>query len=168
MPDDLDYNSDLAIEEGALDVEWLDHSNRMFKYCRIQADAHRALDQAKNAMAATKAQLERDIRTDPDAYGVVAGARGITEGAIAAAVLTHDDYSAANQAVIEAQYQYEIVQGAVKSFEHRKAALEGLVRLHGQQYFAGPAVPRNLSQERAERDARAQTHVRMRRGGRHA
>jgi hypothetical protein len=36
----------------------------------------------------------------------------------------------------------------------RKAALENLVQLHGQNYFAGPKVPRNLSKERDEKEER--------------
>jgi hypothetical protein len=31
--------------------------------------------------------------------------------------------------------------------DHRKSALENLVKLHGQQYFAGPMVPRDLTHE---------------------
>ena len=30
----------------------------------------------------------------------------------------------------------------------RKKSLENLVILHGQQYFAGPKMPRNISEER--------------------
>jgi hypothetical protein len=32
--------------------------------------------------------------------------------------------------------------------------LENLVQLHGQNYFAGPKVPRNLSKERDEKEER--------------
>ena len=46
-----------------------------------------------------------------------------------------------------------MAQGAVYAFEQRKTSLENLVRLHGQQYFAGPKMPRDL---RKEVDRRAQ------------
>ena len=39
-------------------------------------------------------------------------------------------------------------RGKVGSDARRqKTALENLVKLHGQQYFAGPSVPRDLSKE---------------------
>ena len=34
-----------------------------------------------------------------------------------------------------------ILAGAKIAFEHRKKALESLVQLHGQQYFAKPLIP---------------------------
>ena len=39
----------------------------------------------------------------------------------------------------------------LKAFEQRKDALENLVRLHGQQYFAGPKIPRDLPSEMEKR-----------------
>jgi hypothetical protein len=50
------------------------------------------------------------------------------------------------------KYEAEVLQGAVNAVDHRKDALENLVRLHGLQYFAGPKVPRNLSEEREYRE----------------
>lgn len=159
------YERDLSIDESALDGEWLDHARRMFKYCELQAQAHRDLDLARDALSLKKAQLDMRARTSPEEFGVVAGSRGITEGAVMAAVLSHDEYRAANQAMIDAQYEYEVVQGVVRSFDHRKSALENLVRLHGQSYFAGPSVPHDLEEVRRQRDAQAQSTVgtRMRR-----
>jgi hypothetical protein len=160
----LNYEDDINIDEGALDVEWLEHSRLMFKYCEMTAEAHRKMDLSKENVDFTKARLDKEIRADPDAYGVVAGPRGITESAIFAAIAAHDEYRDANQKFLDCRYEYEVAQGAVKAFEHRKSALENLVRLHGVSYFAGPQVPRNLAEERQARDKVAQSRVRLRRG----
>jgi hypothetical protein len=51
----------------------------------------------------------------------------------------------------------------------RKAALENLVQLHGQQYFAGPKMPRDLKEEirkhkeAQERSVEVNSKVRLRR-----
>jgi len=37
----------------------------------------------------------------------------------------------------------------------RKDALENLVRLHGQQYFAGPKMPRDVQWERQQKIERS-------------
>ena len=88
---------------------------------------------------------------------------GITEGSISATILTNPEYEAANRLYIDAKYEYDIAIGVVRAFDHRKAALENLVRLHSQSYFAGPAVPRNIAEERQMRDKAVQGRVRMQR-----
>jgi len=161
MTDDAaSYEEDLAIDEHALDSEWLDQPRHMFRYCRMLADAHREMDFAKEALAVRKAQLDLEIRSAPESFGITK----LTEAALSAAVLMHEDYRAANKVFLTAQYNHEVVQGAVRSFDHRKSALENLVRLHGASYFAGPEVPHDLSEIRKQRDRRVQTRVRMKRG----
>lgn len=161
MPEEeiSEYERDLSIDEKALDVEWLEHPSRMFKYCRTQAQAHRDLDYAKESLNLVKARLDLDIRRSPELYDVVK----VSEGSVSAAILMHSDYQVANNIVREAQYQHDVIRGVVTSFDHRKSALEALVKLHGQQYFAGPSVPHNLSEERAQRDTRVQQKIHMRR-----
>lgn len=189
MPDDraTSYEDDLTIDETSLDVEWLDQSARMGRYCRLMAEAQRDVNLAKERLdyevARAKEELdfvyatvERAVRGDPASYGVVAGPRGVTEDAIKAAIQVHPEYRAAFQAnldakmaegraVAEARFRYDLVAGAVRSFDHRKSALENLVRLHGASYFAGPAVPRDLSEMRRDRDRDVQRTIgeRMRR-----
>jgi hypothetical protein len=45
-----------------------------------------------------------------------------------------------------------MAQAAVNAFEQRKSALENLVRLFGQSYFAGPKMPRDLHWEKEEKE----------------
>jgi hypothetical protein len=135
----------------------------MFKYCRLQAEAQRDMTLAKERQDYAYATLNKAIRGNPEKYGVQAGSRGITEDAIKASIQTHPEYKVAVEECIDAKYAYDMVSGAVKSFDHRKAALEKLVQLFGQSYFAGPQVPRNLSEERQMRDTHIQSKVRMRR-----
>ena len=157
------YERDLEIDESALDIEWLEQAGRMFKYCKLQAEALRDMTHAKEEQDFVYAELNKKVRSDPEEYGVVAGSRGITEDAIKAAIQTHADYGKAVDAYIDAKYEYDVVSGAVRSFDHRKAALEKLVQLFGASYFAGPQVPRNLAEERQMRDAHVQGKVRMKR-----
>lgn len=148
----MNYEQDIIIDEQALDVEWLDQPQKMARYCNICADAHRDMDLAKEKLDYTYATIERDVRADPAAFGVLPGSRGITEDSIKAAIQVHDDYRKASRDHLDARHEYEVALGAVRAFDHRKSALENLVRLHGQSYFAGPSVPHDLSAERTRRD----------------
>lgn len=147
------YEEDVEIDESILDVMWIDQPRLTAKYCRIMAHYQRTMDLAEERVNFVKSTLARDIRADPSAHDVVPGSRGITEDQIKAATRVNEEYRAANRAYIEAKYQFEVARGAVKSVDNRKAALENLVRLHGQQYFAGPSVPHDLSVERQRHDA---------------
>jgi hypothetical protein len=124
----MSYEQDIEIDESVLDVEWVDHPRRVLLYTTGAAEAHKEMDLAKSALDYARAKLDKEIREAPEAFGL--GTR-ITEGSI--------------------NFEYEVASGVVKSFEHRKSALENLVRLHGQSYFAGPSVPHNLSEERSRR-----------------
>jgi hypothetical protein len=144
----MSYEQDIEIDESVLDVEWVDHPRRVLLYTTGAAEAHKEMDLAKSALDYARAKLDKEIREAPEAFGL--GTR-ITEGSINSAILLHDDYDEANRDFIQKKFEYEVASGVVKSFEHRKSALENLVRLHGQSYFAGPSVPHNLSEERSRR-----------------
>lgn len=165
----MSYEDDIKIDEQALDVEWLDQAQRMVKYCRIAAEAHRDMDFAKEELDAVRARLDQAIRADPDAYGLSPGARGaVTEGSIQSAILLDDDYRKSSKVYMNLKYENDVAASVVRAFDHRKSALENLVRLHGQSYFAGPSIPRDLAEERRRRDVEVQARIgaRMKRGTR--
>lgn len=139
----MNYETDMMIDETALDVEWLEQASLMMKYARNAAELSRQLDLKKEALDLVKAELDKAIRSKPERYGI----EKITEGAINSTIITHKDYAKANQEMIDARYELDIARSAVRAVDARKDALENLVRLHGQQYFAGPKVPRDLSLE---------------------
>ncbi len=67
--------------------------------------------------------------------------------------------------VIDAQYEYQMAQGAVQAVEQRKSALENLVKLYGQGYFAGPKTPRDISSEvlKDQKNKRVNSNVKIKR-----
>lgn len=141
--DNLDYEKDVKIDESALDIEWLQQSELTMKYCRIEAEARQKLDSAKLNLDIVKADLDKKIRNNPDKFDMPK----VTESAISNVINAHDDYKDAEKLVNQANYDLNMAQSAVRSIYVKKDALENLVRLYGQQYFAGPKIPRNLSQE---------------------
>lgn len=139
----LNYEQDVSIDEEALDVEWLQQADLTIKYCQLEAKARRKVDQAKEKLDVVEAELYQKICNNPEQYNLPK----TTESAIAGAIKMTEEYKEASEAVHEAEYQLNMVQGAVRAVYAKKDALENLVRLYGQQYFAGPSVPRDLSKE---------------------
>lgn len=139
----MDYKTDLKIDETALDVEWLNQPSLLAKYTKIAAQARLDMDTAKDYLDYKKAELDKNIRKNPDKYGV----EKVTEGAIASAIVLDDEYKEAQEELNNCRYEYDMVRGMVEAFEQRKSALENLVKLFNSNYFAGPTVPRDLSQK---------------------
>ena len=137
------YEKDVTIDPDALDVEWLGQPGLIFKYSKKSAEVQQELSNAKEALELTKATLDKKIRTNPEKYGI----EKITETVVANTIISQDDFKEANQVYQEAQFEVNILRGVMDALNNKKSALENLVKLHGQNYFAGPSVPRDLSKE---------------------
>lgn len=152
----LDYEKDIEIDETALDVEWLNQASLMLKYARNEAECERELDMAKEKLDLTKSQIDFDIRMDPDKYGIE---KKITESVVQNTIIQQKPYRDDYEDFLEVKNNYNIAKGVTRAINARKDALENLVRLHGQQYFAGPSVPRDLSKQRQERDKKVNSRI---------
>jgi hypothetical protein len=148
MADTLDYERDLFIDESALDVEWLNQPLLMMRYSKQLAKAEKEVSRLKEKQRVVFATTDKDVRTNPGDYKISVK---LTEEVVKNAVLSSDEYQDISAELIEAQYEYNMLKAAVESIKQRKDALQDLVRLHGQQYFAGPSIPRDLSHEAKQR-----------------
>jgi hypothetical protein len=137
------WKADVEIDPQALDVEWCKQASLFGKYCVLQADARALSDRRKEALDVVSAKLDQQIRANPAKFGI----EKITEGAIRAAISLDLTYATANESLQDAQYELEIMGAAVRALDQKKSALENLVRLQGQNYFAGPSVPRDVGAE---------------------
>lgn len=140
---ELNYEQDLFIDENALDLEWLSQPLLMLKYTEAAASARREVDRVKELLAVERAGIDKKIRKDPDKYDI----EKITESVISNTIIMQKSYKDIQTDVIEAQYEYQMMQGAVQAVDQRKQALENMSKLLGLQYFAGPKIPRDLSYE---------------------
>lgn len=158
---EINYENDIAIDEQALDVEWLRQPDLMRKYTAHAADMKKEMDEAKERLEVRKAELERDIRTSPGDYDLLK----VTESAIQSTIMIQQGYKDHMQDFIDAKYEYDIAVAAVRAMDQKKTALENLVKLLGQSYFAGPQSPRDLSHEVLNRrQANNKVKIQRRRG----
>jgi hypothetical protein len=163
-PDDgTEFQCDCSIDPEALDIEWLEQPNVFLRYAEGMANARLEMDQAKEAMDVTKAQVDTEIRRGYHTLGVPGRPRDrLTETQVANLVIQDPKYRDAVDKYLTAKHYLEIISARVKALEQRKNALENLVKLNGQQYFASPMEPRNLGTEyRASRAAREETQSRL-------
>lgn len=154
---ELNYEKDVTINEDALDVDWLEQPRLMIRYSRYAAECRYEYEQAKTNVDVVKAELDKQVRNNPSEFGI----EKPTEGAINSAIQASEKFQEAQKALHQAQYDLNVAQAAVKSIDGKKDALENLVRLHGQQYFAGPKVPRDLSKEWEQREKQIKSNSKV-------
>ncbi len=126
--------TDFQIDSSNLDKEWREQPSLYSKYAMAAADARREMDEAKNSLEVTKADVALGVRSSPEKFGL----GKITEASLAQVVECCDQVKEAAGELIEARHHYEVLQAAVSALDHRKKALEGLVSLFLADYFSLP------------------------------
>lgn len=147
-----------AIDENALDEEWVNHPTKFHKYALRLANAKTMLAESKASLDVVEAEISLRVRKNPLKYGMDGK---ITEAVINATVLLNPKYQEALTEVTNAKHKVDILQAAVDALEHKKRALENLVTLHGQSYFASPRVSKEAGEAmKSEMDTAVKRKVR--------
>lgn len=146
---DQDDMSILEIDIDSLDEEWVGQSPLYFRYAKKLADARDRLERRKTELDLVYAECDRDIRKNPKKYKLAK----ISETAIKSAIYEHPEYREIQDIVHKAKHRVDVLGAAVQALEHRKRALENLVELHGQSYFATP-VAKGEAKEAVEQAAK--------------
>ena len=135
---DHNYEVDLEIDQHQLDQEWLNQPNLFMKYAEAQAEAKRILDNAHEHVKVTRSKLVRECKSNfPKATGPE----------IEAYYREDKRHRRAKDKMIEAEYDYSLMCGAVQGFHMRKRALEDLVRLWAGEYYSSPRSPKDVDPE---------------------
>ncbi len=135
-----EFDNDKSIEPGQLDVEIVRQPDLFFKWAERAVAARKEMDRAKLALDILEAKLDSQCRDNPETFGL----QRVTESAVSLAIKKSKRYKDAYHAYIDARHTAALLDKAVEAMEQKKRMLEILVTLHGQQYFAGPSVPRDL------------------------
>ena len=120
-----------------LDEEWVKQPKITFKYCKEYERVKIELEEVQTDLDVIAAQIIKVIRKNPKRFGLPVPT---TETAINKTVITKSKYKETLKKVRDKQYKLGLLRATVKALDHRKAALERLVSLHGQAYFATPVA----------------------------
>lgn len=142
-PDEEDEFDFLRPDKTMLDTEWVNQPKLFYDYAVQLADARMELDETKAELDVARAEIDKRIRVNPEEYEI----EKVTEAVITNTILRQDEYQDKLADVIKAKHQMDVLQAAVNALDHRKAALERLVSLHGQSYFATPRAADETSRE---------------------
>jgi hypothetical protein len=133
-------DSFIEINQSALDTEWLRQPRLVNKFGRRLAEAKKDYAEAKAHLELKEADLSVAIRKAPEKYFGV-NMKKVTEGIIAATIISSKQYQEALQAVIEAKYKVDQLEAVTNALEHRKYSLQDLVKLELADYYSAPRGP---------------------------
>lgn len=146
----MKYEEDCKIDETALDVEWLEQSELAMKYGEHWVRCNTKYLRAEERIKVVRSELVKMAYDNPDKHlgkGVKATAQTVE-----AYYRNHPKHISAKEDWIQAMEDLKMAEVAKWEISNtRKQALENLVILHGQKYFAGPSIPRNLTYEKERR-----------------
>jgi len=132
---EIDFEQKFPIDRMALDVEWETQHELFRHYASKLAEEQVNLDGWKDHLERTRAELDKEIRKGYDVAG-----KKCTEAMVTADILLHPDYQSAQAGMRECQSEFLQLKADVSALEQRKVALENLVRLFGQEYYAQPSL----------------------------
>lgn len=138
----------ICIDEHRLDYEWGRQPGLYTHYAWKLADARQQLEETKNELAVVKAELYREIVSEPERFGLPK----TTEGAVAATIECDERYKDVQLRIIAAKHLVDLLNAYVTALDHKKHALENLVRLSLAGYFATPQAPDGSADEMRERE----------------
>ena len=141
----MNYEKDLKIDLDALDVEWAEQASLALKYAKHLTNKKAKVAKLEERKKTKRSELIVEANANPFK---LLNKKSPNAGDIEAYYRTNSEYKAIIEELLEEQEEAEFVELAFQEIAWtRKKELENLVILHGQQYFAGPKIPRNLSQE---------------------
>lgn len=123
--------SDFAIDKNALDDEWLRQSVLVYQYNSQLVEAQSCLQAAKSGVDVTRAEVDGVVRASMEKP---------TEGKVKAAVESSMEVREAVEELHVIQKDVGMLQAALNALEHKKRALENLVKLHLCRYYEKPHI----------------------------
>ena len=130
---DLNYEKDLHIDKDSLEECLVEQPELYAKWSIIWADATQERDHAKENLNIVKAELDMKIRKSWDILGYD---KKPTDMAITTWICAHDKYRKANFELIQKTHAVNVLEAAKWSFQHRKDALDNLVKLYLNNYYS--------------------------------
>lgn len=128
------FKDDIRLDITALDKAALNQPELYEEWSGKWAEAMFIRDKAKEALRIAEAEADEEIRKNPVKFGWDAD-KAPTESWYSRQIVLHDKVRDATEALIEAQYDVNVVASAKEVLEHRKKSLDILTELFKQNYF---------------------------------
>lgn len=128
---------DLEIDKHSLDICCMNQPMLYQKYSDELAELSFQRDQLKEKLEVLKAEVDGEIRAEPEAYGLPSKP---TETAIKSTLTCDKRVIEKTEEYLEKVKEVNILMGVKIALEHKKTSLELLVKLYTSGYWADPNI----------------------------
>lgn len=146
-----EFKKDILLDKNLLDENAVEQASLFLKWGEKWAIAVRDRDTAARKLKEVEEQCDKDIREFPGKYGWVQPQKEPTEKFIEAKIPSHKDFIAAKEALIEAEFQVNLLSIVKQAFSQRDSMITALAGLYKGGYFSAksPEAFENIITERA-------------------
>lgn len=128
-----DAESAVQIDPLKLDLECITLPSQVLKWSVACAESRSKMDEEKAQLEITTADADKVIRADPGHFGL----DKVTEAGIKSAIAVHKEVKKAQDRLLDAKNEYDLLCAVVNALDTKKRTLTLLVDLHGMGYFSG-------------------------------
>jgi len=126
-----DFKEDCKINKYDLDGEWERQPINFQQWTESLADAINEKEKLKSRMDFLSATIAKKVRSNPRAYGL----EKVTDKAIESIITLDPDFSSLSDQFIDANYNMNVLKGAVGALEQKRESLAWLSRLFLKSYY---------------------------------
>ena len=155
MTTDLNYEKDLHIDRDSLEECLVKQPELYAKWSTVWADATQERDRSKENLNIVRAELDMKVRKSWEILGFD---KKPTDMAITTWICAHEKYRRANFELIRETHAVNVLESAKWAFQHRKDALDNLVKLFLSNYYADSKAVGQDAREML-RDMRQDKHL---------
>jgi hypothetical protein len=143
----MSVKDDVSLDINALDTEWERQSTLMEEYASALSKSNKEYSQMKLVLDGQIAELKLGWRAKGK-IDTLNGEVKLTEGALDNAIDSDTMIIEQRKALIEKQYEVDMLKGIVDALRSKKSALESEVQLYLSGYFSSPKDQRTLIREK--------------------
>src|SRR5215831_6843416 len=136
-------DSYFVIEPDRLLEQWSVFARDYYHRSLETADARENYEIAKRALDVVEAELARDVRANPEDYGLT---KAPSIPVVEQTVLLQKKYATAHQAVVDAEHALDIRKAVMGAMDAMKKGLEATTYLQQNAMYAEPRVRGNVAE----------------------
>ncbi len=134
------------IDPDKLDIACIDQPKLYHKNSLAFAQARADHERAKSDLELVEAELDKEIRLEPERFGL----EKLTETIVEKAIIRHRRYRAAKEKYLESKHTMDVFQAFVFTLDHKKKSLEMLLQLRMNNYYSEPRLKGDLHTQVSE------------------
>jgi hypothetical protein len=152
MMDEKEFENIVEVDKYNLDREAAIQPRIFWQYSKMLADAQSQLDELEAELKVSDAELDEDIRDDPESYGLVTkrgDLKNVTVESIKNTIVRSKEHIELTKKIRKKQSEIRLLFAAKDTLEQRRTSISNLVRLSEQNYFSKPTKRSDSKDDRS-------------------